>query len=39
MSLMVVFPMCVILVVVWCFVFDGCLFFVCNIVSSIEFCL
>ena len=35
---MVVFPMCVISAVVSSFVFDGCLSFVCNIGSSMEFC-
>ena len=33
-----VIPLCAISVVVWSFVLDGCLSFVCNIGSSMEFC-
>ena len=36
MSLMVVFPMCVISAVVSSFVFDGCLSYVCNIGCSMD---
>ena len=35
---MVAFPLCVISVVVWSFVLDGCLSYVCIISSSMELC-